>query len=162
LIHAVQSGPVAIGDVEGGQSSSSAPCNQPVFRRIEQCARETMMVRCHWTSEGLHLVPNFPGGLPISILVSDGRQTVSFGGWYDEIEDTAEVAELVEKAIRGDLRLVMKSDGRIYHTFAVEMREDGDRWREVSRMETAFWFRQKPVRVITHLCNEPFGGLTAK
>lgn len=127
-----------------------------LFRRIEGMARRMTTVNCHVTSTAIRLIPTNPSGLPVSVDKSDGRQTLCIGSWYAEFDHDATVFQLVEQALRGQLRLRMEGDGRIFHTFTVEAREHGNEWREVGQM-AGCWFRKKPTRVVRYLRNEVAG-----
>jgi hypothetical protein len=143
-------------DVGESRSVPDAVRKDPLFHQIERFARNTTTVRCHITRTGIHLEPNAPEGLPISVYRSEGRQTVCIGEWYDDVDDDALVLRLVEKVIHGQLRLRIEGDGRNFHTFIVEVQTHEEEWIEVARMANC-QFHKSPVVIVKYLCNDPAG-----
>lgn len=124
-----------------------------LFRRIEGMARRLTNLDCHVSPTTIQLIPTDPEGLAVSVDKTDGYQTLCIGSWYAELDQDAVVFELVEQAMRGQLRLRLEGDGTNFHTHTVEVRSNGNEWREVGRM-AGCWFRKKPTRVVKYLRNE--------
>jgi hypothetical protein len=143
-----------VGDEVMARSVPDVVGGSTLFQRIRQLASGVSTVLCHASPTVIQLEPTRPDGLPVAVYRSCGRQTVCIGNWYDDVDDDAVVLKLVEKAIHGSLRLRMDSDGRTFHTFAVETLEADGIWIEVGEMAVGYWFWKKPTRVIKYLCNE--------
>jgi len=131
--------------------------NDRLFRQIERLASSIATVRCQSTANGIAVEPTCPDGLPVSVFKMDGRQTLCIGNWYDDVDDDALVLSLVERALCGQLRLRLESDGQKFHTFTVEVHERPGKWIEVGQMATGHWLRSRTSRRVKYLCNEDFG-----
>jgi hypothetical protein len=153
LTYSFQSSPDAFVDSAAFRSVPNVVRLDSLFRRIETLARRMTTMDCHATANEIRLRPTSPEGLPVSVYKGDGRQTLCIGSWYADVDHEATVFSLVEKAIRGELRLRMEGDGKEFHTFTVEVRNRNSEWREVGQMGGC-WFRKKPIRVVKYLFNE--------
>ncbi len=78
------------------------------------------------TRNKISIATTAPDGFAMSVRTECGRYVVNLGNWRDELVHAEEAVELVERAMRGEIRLRIDIDARGQHYTAEQMLPKGD------------------------------------
>jgi len=86
------------------------------------------------TERTISIPRSVPDGFAVSIHTERGRYVVRLGEWRDEYALADEVVELVEAALRGDIRIRIDIDAHGQHHVAEQRLPDGE-WIKLPHYE---------------------------
>lgn len=108
--------------------------------KIEELVRYNPDVRFDHGGDFIRVTPLSPMGLPVTLILSDGRCTVALATWHDDFECVDLALSFVELAISGDLRLKVETVGAKPNAWTVERLMPDGTWAVESSMSAVRLF----------------------
>lgn len=108
--------------------------------KIEELVRHNPDVRLDHGDDFIRVTPLSPTGLPVTLILADGRCTVALATWHDDFECVDLALSFVELAISGDLRVKVETVGAKPHAWTVERLMRDGTWAVESSMSAVRLF----------------------